>query len=198
MAPVNQASLASHLNEIKLSFYKAKVDRRNKFLLAINYNIPRGMVKSEIKCYKALHFLFWCLMQDLRLVLPLSYRNGSYSITCNTLLQHKHTGEFRQFRQSFNSQQKDYNVLQQFQPIESRAEMARTLFNLVKNKEQLFATINLPISRDSAWQLVGVLSIVINCQIWVSSQQIQRVGMENKKMRHFVTSTSGKDLVEIK
>ena len=198
MASPFQKSISSQLQEIKLSFYKARITGRNKFLLAINYSIPRSLVKSEVKTYRALHHLFWCLLQDLKLTLPLSYRNGSYAVTCTTLLEHKHTKEVRQFKQSFNSQQKEYNVLQQFKPLQSREEMAKSIYESCRNEESLFATLNLPIRRDSSWQLIGVLSIVVNVQVFCSAQQLKEIGMDQRKMRHFVALNLGQKLKEMR
>ena len=196
MASPFQKSLASQLDEIKLSFYKARITGRDKYLLVINYSIPRSLVKSEAKTYKALHHLFWCLLQDLRLGLPMSYRQGSYAVTCNTLLEHKHTKEVRQFKQSFNSQQKEYNIIQQFKPLHSREEMARSIFKSCKHEETLFASLNLPIRQDSSWQLIGVLSVVVNVQVFCSFQQLTRIGMDQRKMRHLVASKRGQKLLK--
>ena len=144
------------------------------------------------KIHKALHHLYWCLEQDLRLTLPMSYDQGNYAITCTTLLRHRqHSDVLRVFRQSFNAQARDYNVLANFSALTDRQTMTNQLFSLWNDQERLVEMINVPVGQDSDWVLEAVVSVVINVQLWVKPAQLEAIGLARKKIRHFVVPAWG-------
>ena len=177
--------IADELDKIRFSFHRAKVNKRDSYLLAINYNIPRRLVTSLASTHKALTHLHWCLTQDLMLDLPLPFSKGSYAVSCNTLLRQRHTGELRIFRQSFNAQAGGYNMLADFTGLVGQSAMATHVFSLCEDEDVLHDTVNLPIGEDSDWGLIGVLSVVVNVQVWVKGRQLNRIGLLDKKMKHF-------------
>ena len=181
----------NHLNVIKLSFCKAKIESHDKYLLSINFNIPKEWVQTKAKTYKVLHYLYHCLEQELHVFPPLPMRKGSYALSCNTLLTHKPTGDLRVFRQSFNASCKEYNALSQFAPLVGRHSMAGHIFRTCENEETLHDTINVPVSKDSDWTLIEVISIVVNVQVLVDSQQLSRIGMQNKRIKHRIVKKAG-------
>ena len=187
MSSLFQVEMASYLDDIKVSFSKLKVQKLNKNILTIHFNIPREHTKSEEKLFRVLGHLYHILNNQLRIEFPAPRQRASYAIECNTLLEHKVTGETRIFRQSFSPTGiKQFNVIKDFAPIPSRKEMAKEIDAVCRNEESLRDTINLPVSKDSDWGLIGILSILLNVQLVVNGKQISQVGMKEKKVRHFV------------
>ena len=118
MSSLFDVQMASYFDEIKVSFSKLKVERLNKNILTIHFNIPREHIKSEEKLFRVLGHLYHILDHQLRIVFPAPRQMASYAIECNTLLEHKATTETRIFRQSFSpTGVKQFNVLKDFAPI---------------------------------------------------------------------------------
>ena len=184
-------AIMAQLNDIRISFRWADVKGKDRFYLGIRYNLPMRLLGTQASTHKALHHLNHCLTQELGFQLPMPFKEGSYRISANTLLFHRDSGEQRVFRQSFNPQMKEYNVVSDFTALVPQAQMATHIYSLAKNEEVLHETINVDIDRDSDWSLDLVLSLVVVAQVIVRRDQLRRIGLSHRRQKTMVVPWHG-------
>ena len=116
-------------------------------------------------CYRTRSALEGCLQNYFYFFLnvkcqintPLEYDNGTYAVSCISLLAHKKTGETRVFRQSFapRNPSADYDVVREFDTIPFIAVMTSDFWEDIHDEVALVERLAAHVP-DSDWEIIGV------------------------------------------